>query len=310
MIEKSQAVRQNNELLKLKLLELLPEPGKFPTAIEGLYLARRNASVWIDCFNAPCLGIIVQGDKRTVIADKEYRCTEGCYMAYGMDLPSVSHITGVSVKKPHLAFSIPLDRYVISQLSAGIKPVPSSKVYKGITIAEATSELLEACLRLLKLLNTPERISLLAPMIIREIYYYLLIGPQGEDFRLLGTSETPSNRIARAVSWLRENYRESIQIKMLAAHVNMSLPSFGRHFKQITGMSPLQFQKRLRLYEAQRLMLTEDKSAETVAFAVGYKSPSQFNREYKRQFGEPPHKDINRLCESATVAGNEMLSTI
>jgi AraC-like DNA-binding protein len=310
MIGKSQAVRQNNESLKIKLLELLPEPGKFPTAIEGLYLARGNASVRIDCFNAPSIGVLVQGNKRTVIAGREYQCTEGCYIAYGMDLPSVSHITGVSAEKPHLAFSIPLDRYVISELAAGIKPAPNNRIYKGITIGEAVNELLEACLRLLNLLDTPERISVLAPMIIREIHYYLLTGSESEDFRLLGIHATPNNRIARAVSWLQENYREPIQIKTLAAQVNMSLPSFCRHFKQITGMSPIQFQKQLRLYEAQRLMLSEDKSAETVAFAVGYKSPPQFNREYKRQFGEPPHKDINRLRESATVAGSEMLSTI
>jgi transcriptional regulator GlxA family with amidase domain len=109
---------------------------------------------------------------------------------------------------------------------------------------------------------------------------------------------------------LRQNFRESIKIAELAAQVNMSLPSFGRHFKQITGMSPIQFQKRLRLCEAQRLMFTEDKSAETVAFAVGYKSPPQFNREYKRQFGEPPRKDIKRIRASVTIAEGEMLSTI
>jgi AraC-like DNA-binding protein len=310
MIEKAQAARQTNELLKTKLTELLPEPGKFSTAIEGLCLARGNANARIDCFNVPCIGIIAQGDKRTIIADEEYRCTEGCYIAYGMDLPSVSHIIGASAKKPHLAFSIPLDRQIISQLAGGVKPAPSDKIYKGITIAEAAPELLEACLRLIKLLDTPERIPVLAPMITREIHYYLLTGPQGEDFRLLGTHENHNNRIARAISWLRQNYRESIKIAPLAAQVNMSLPSFNRHFKQITGMSPIQFQKRLRLYEAQRLMLSEDKNAETVAFEVGYKSVPQFNREYKRQFGEPPHKDIKQMRESATVVGGDVMSTI
>jgi AraC-like DNA-binding protein len=310
MIEKLQAARQTNELLKAKLTELLPEPGKFPTAIEGLCLARGNENVRIDCFNAPYIGIIVQGSKKTVAADGEYLCTEGCYIAYGMDLPSVSHIAVASAKKPHLAFSIPLDRHVISQLAAKVKTAPSSKAYKGITVAEATPELLEACLRLLKLLDAPDRIPVLAPMIIQEIHYYLLTGPQGEDFRLLGILETHNNRIARAISWLRQNYREPIRIKELAAQVNMSLPSFGRHFKQITGMSPLQFQKRLRLYEARRLMLAEEKSAETVAFTVGYKSPPQFNREYKRQFGDPPHTDIKQLRESLSVAEGEMLSEI
>jgi AraC-like DNA-binding protein len=310
MTEKLQVARHVNESLKVRLTELLPEPGRYPTAIEGLHLARRNANVRIDCFNVPCIGVIVQGDKKAVIADEEYRCEEGCYIAYGMDLPSVSHITAVSAKKPHLAFSIPLDREIISQLVPGVKPIFGSKIYKGITVAEAEPELLEAGLRLLKLLDTPERIPVLAPMIIREIHYYLLTGPQGEDFRLLGTHENPSNRIARAISWLRQNYRESIKIAVLAAQVNMSLPSFGRHFKQITGMSPIQFQKRLRLYEAQRLMLSEDKNAETAAFEVGYKSIPQFNREYKRQFGEPPHKDIKQLCESVTVEGYKTITRV
>jgi transcriptional regulator GlxA family with amidase domain len=132
-------------------------------------------------------------------------------------------------------------------------------------------------------------------MIIREIHYYLLTGTEGEDFRLLGTYETANNQIARAVSLLRKNYREPFSLAELAGQVNMSPTSFSRHFSRITGTSPLQFQKRLRLYEAQRMMLTEDKSAETAAYDVGYDSPTQFNREYKRQFGDPPHRDVSRL---------------
>jgi transcriptional regulator GlxA family with amidase domain len=134
-------------------------------------------------------------------------------------------------------------------------------------------------------------------MIIREIHYYLLTGSEGEDFRLLGTHETANNQIARAVSLLRENYREPFNLAELAGQVNMSPTSFSRHFSRITGTSPLQFQKRLRLYEAQRMMLTGDKSAETAAYEVGYDSPTQFNREYKRQFGDPPHRDISRILE-------------
>ncbi|MDR2522715.1 MAG: AraC family transcriptional regulator [Synergistaceae bacterium] len=294
--------------LKIKLLELLPETGKFKTAIDGLYLYRRDEDVRIDCFNSPCIGIIVQGGKRAVIADEEYQYTEGHYIATGIDLPSIVHVIGASPKKPHLAIAIALDRYVFSQLAGGIKPALNNSTYKGVTVGDAAAELLEASLRLLNLLDTPERIPVLAPMIIREIHYYLLIGPQGEDFRLLGTLETSSNRIAWAVSWLRENYKERIHINALAAQVNMTVPSFSRHFKRFTGMSPLQFQKRLRLYEAQLLMLSENKNAEATAFAVGYDSVTQFSREYKRQFGESPHKDIKRLRASAAAANGEILS--
>jgi AraC-like DNA-binding protein len=303
-----QSVRQINESLKVRLMGLLPKPGKFPTVVDGLYLHRWDENVRIDRFGDPRIGIIVQGDKRAVIADEEYRYAEGNYVVCGMDLPSIAHIIGASSEKPHLALSVSLDRYVLSQLAGEIKPALSNKTYKGVTVGDVSAELLEASLRLLDLLDTPERISVLAPMIIREIHYYLLIGSQGEDFRLLGTLETSNNRIARAISWLRENYKTQVHMDVLAAQVDMSVPSFSRHFKRLTGMSPLQFQKRLRLYEAQMLMFSEDKNAEAAAFAVGYDSATQFNREYKRHFGESPHRDIKRLRASVTVAGGQILS--
>jgi AraC-like DNA-binding protein len=304
-----QSMKQINESLKIKLMGLLPKSGKFSTVVDGLYLYRRDEDVRIDCLREPCIGIIVQGDKRAVIADEEYLYTEGNYIACGMDLPSIGHIIGASPQKPHLAISVPLDRYVLSQLAEEIKPALNRRDYKGVTVGEVSAELLEASLRLLNLLDTPERIPVLAPMIIREIHYYLLIGSQGEDFRLLGTIETFNNRIARAISWLRENYKAKVHLDALAAQVEMSVPSFSRHFKRLTGMSPLQFQKRLRLYEAQLLMFSENKNAETVAFMVGYDSATQFNREYKRQFGESPHRDIKRLRALVTIADGEILST-
>jgi transcriptional regulator GlxA family with amidase domain len=130
-----------------------------------------------------------------------------------------------------------------------------------------------------------------------------LTGPEGEYFRLLGSAAHPNNQIARATDWLRSHYRESFSLAELAGLVNMSTTSLCRHFSRITGMSPLNFQKRLRLYEAQRLMLTEGKSAEAAAYAVGYESPTQFNREYKRQFGEPPHRDRERLLAVGALTG-------
>jgi AraC-like DNA-binding protein len=283
--------------LKDRLLRLVPKPGKYPAAIDGLKLVRREADMRVDCIDDPLVGVFVQGHNRMLVADVEYRCGEGQFLAIGMDLPGVSQITGATPETPHLALSMPLDHYILSQLAAEIPPSSPSdaRVYKGVTVAAATSELLDACLRLLSLLDTPERIPIFAPMIMREIHYYLLTGPGGGDFRLLGTAESPNNQIARAVSWLREHYRELFNLAELAGQVNMSQTSFCRHFSRITGMSPLQFQKRLRLYEAQRLMLTEDKSAEAAAYKVGYESPTQFNREYKRMFGEPPGKNVKRL---------------
>jgi AraC-like DNA-binding protein len=259
------------QALKDRLLRLVPKPGRYPAAIDGLKLIRQEADMRADCMNSPLIGVIVQGHKRALIADVEYHGGEGQFFAMGMDLPGVTQITGATPKTPHLALSLPLNRYILSQLAAEVHPSSPSgaRARKGVTVAAATAELLDACLRLLQLLDTPERIPVLAPMIIREIHYLLLIGPEGEEFRLLGTNETPNNQIARAITWMRENYRGAFSVVELAAQVNMSLTSFNRHFSRITGMSPLQFQKRLRLYEAQRLMLMEDTSAETAAFAVG-----------------------------------------
>jgi AraC-like DNA-binding protein len=301
MEHEKEAAKRNIDALKARLPALVPEQGDFPTAIEGLYLFRHEVDARIDCFHDPVIGVIVQGDKRALVADREYRFREGWYIASGLDLPAISHISGASAETPHLALSIPLDRYLLSQLVSEVKPRPPGKAYQGLTVAEAGADMLEACLRLVNLLDTPERIPVIAPMIMREIHYYLLTGPEGEDFRLLGTAGSPNNQIARAVSWLREHYRELFSLAELAVQVNMSQPSLCRHFSRITGTSPLQFQKRLRLYEAQRLMLTEDKSAETAAYEVGYDSPTQFNREYKRQFGEPPRRDIKKIFATETA---------
>jgi AraC-like DNA-binding protein len=300
-------IRRIMGLLKAALVRLASKPGKIPTAIEGLYLHRKHEDERLDCFHDPCIGILVQGDKLTIVADQEYRFREGWYIAYGMDLPGISYVSGASAQKPHLALAIPLDRYIMSQLMAEMEwgPLPGNKTYKGITVAEARLELLEASLRLVNLLDTPERIPVIAPMILREIHYYLLTGPEGDDFRLLGTMESPDNQIAKAIEWLREHYREGFNLTKLAGLVNMSPTSFFRHFSRLTSMSPLQFQKKLRLYEAQRLLLAENKTVETAACEVGYASPTQFNREYKRQFGEPPHRDRERLLISGAIVGEE-----
>jgi AraC-like DNA-binding protein len=300
-------IRQIIPLLRAKIARLTPNPGKISTAIEGFYLYRREQDERVECFSDPCIGLIAQGDKRAIVADKEYRFSEGWYIAHGMDLPGISYISGASAKTPHLALSIPLDRYILSQLMAEIeqRPLPRGRVYQGITVAEAGFELLDGCLRLINLLETPERIPVIAPMIIREIHYYLLTGPEGDDFRLLGTAESPNNQIAQAIGWLRGHYRELFNLTKLAGRVYMSPTSFCRHFNRITGMSPLQFQKKLRLYEAQRLLLMENRTAETAAYEVGYESPTQFNREYKRQFGEPPYRDKGRLLASGVIAGEE-----
>jgi AraC-like DNA-binding protein len=291
-------IRLDMELLKAKLLGRLPEPGSISTGIEGLRLSRRDQTKRREnCFYRPVIGVVVQGSKRSVIGNEEFRYGEGCYLAVGVDMPGVVHITQASPEKPFLSLSIALNRHIITQLAAELPAASSDSnaAGKAAAIAELTPEMLNAFLRLVELLDTPERIPALAPLVIREIYYYALTGPVGGGLRLF----TQDNQIVRAISWLRENYMEPLRVTFLARRVNMAESTFNRHFHRVTGLSPLQFHKRLRLYEAQRLMLTENKSAETASLEVGYGSSTQFNREYKRQFGEPPHRDMERLLDTS-----------
>lgn len=294
-------LRSTNERLKEKLLQWLPGQGRIGTAVNGLFLSRRDiANQAESCFYRPTAGIVVQGAKRSVIGNEEYQYGEGYCMLAGVDMPSVNHITDASPEKPFLALSIKLDRYLVTQLAAEV-PVglkKGNRSHSGVAVAPASIDILDAFLRLVNLLDTPERIPVLEPMIIREIHYHLLTGPQGNCLRLVSTLGTQTNRIAQAISWLRENYREPLIIERLASRVNMAESTFHRHFRKVTSLSPLQFQKRLRLYEAQRLMLAEDNDAATAALEVGYESATQFNREYKRQFGEPPHRDISRMRDA------------
>ena len=299
MTESNRAgLARTNNLLKEKLLRWMPATGDYPTAIEGLTIFRRDeANQSENCFYKPLVGVIVQGFKRSIIGSEEYRYGENHCLITGVDVPSVNYVTAASPEQPFLAVSLNLDKYLITQLAAEIPP--SSRLgngsYKGIAVAAVDPDVLDAFLRLAELLEKPEQIPVLAPMIIREIHYRLLIGPQGERLRMVNTLGTQSNQIAKTITWLRDNYKGHLQVDELAKKVNMATSTFHRHFREVTTLTPLQFQKRLRLYEAQRMMLAENEDAAMAALAVGYESPTQFNREYKRLFGEPPHRHVSRL---------------
>ncbi|HVO67872.1 MAG TPA: AraC family transcriptional regulator [Syntrophales bacterium] len=287
-----------NNLLKEKLLRWMPEPGRYPTAIEGLMISRRHDAKELEnCVYRPLVAVVVQGSKRSVIGSEEYRYGENHCLVIGVDIPSANHVIVASPEQPFLAVTLDLDKYLITQMAAEIPPSSrlGNDAYRGMAVAEVDPDVLDAFLRLVELLEKPEQIPVLAPMIIREIHYRLLIGPQGERLRMVNTLGTQSNQIARIITWLRDNYKQPLQVDELAKKVNMATSTFHRHFRQVTTLSPLQFQKRLRLYEAQRLMLVENEDATIAGLAVGYESPTQFNREYKRQFGEPPHRHVSQL---------------
>lgn len=281
--------------LKEKLLKWLPEQSRLETPIPGLALTRydENTSA-IRCFYHPMVALVVQGFKRSMIGDHEANYGKNHCVVVGIDMPGVFHVTEASPQAPFLSLSVKLDRHIISQLITELPSIvtESTAPYNPVVVSKASEELLEAFKRLVNLLDTPSRISVLAPLILREIHFYLLSGSQGGCLRLFNTNGTQANQIAQAISWLRENYTAPFRMEELARKVNMAPSTFNRHFKEVTNLSPLQFQKRLRLYEAERLMLLEGRDAGTAALMVGYESGSQFNREYKRLFGAPPRRDV------------------
>ena len=284
-----------NDSLKEKLLKWLPEQSRLETPIPGLALTRHDENTSaIRCFYTPMIALVVQGFKRSMIGDHEANYGELHCVTVGIDMPGVFHITDASPQAPFLSLSVKLDRRIITQLITEVPSIVTAQEGEvtPIVVDEAGKDLLQVFSRLVELLDTPSRIPVLAPMIIREIHYYPLCGSQGKCLRLFNTNGTQANQIAQAISWLRENYTSPLRMEELARYVNMAPSTFNRHFKEVTSLSPLQFQKRLRLYEAERLMLLEGKDAGTAALMVGYESGSQFNREYKRQFGAPPRKDI------------------
>ncbi|OCG00788.1 AraC family transcriptional regulator [Gilliamella sp. wkB112] len=289
-------LEQTNYYLKRKIIQHLPRSARKSTVIPGFILSRHdNDSPQENCFYRPMIALVVQGFKRSMIGNEEFNYGKNHFMVVSVDLPGSYHITGATPAEPFISISIKLDKHIISQLLTEMPIKPTSlkrKPTSQVSVAEVSLPILESFLRLVDLLDEPENIQIIAPMIIKELHYYLLCSPVGESLRLANSSGTKINQISTAIDWLRNNYAKPLDIEQLAKFVNMSSSTFHRHFRQVTTFSPLQFQKQLRLYEAERLMLVEGKDVKTVAFQVGYESPSQFSREYKRQFGEAPHRDM------------------
>lgn len=282
------------EALKEIIVRKMPTPGKYVTAIRELTLSRREEINKADnCFGKPSVAVIVQGTKCAIIGEREYCYTEGQYFITGVDLPSAFYVLNPSAEKPFLAVILDLNSEIIARLATAMPPSSNKEkeACRGLSIGDADADLLKCFLRLVELLDKPAQIRIRAPLVIREIHYLLLLGPHGRNLRLLNTLGTQSNLIAQAIAWLKEHYKSPLHVEELARQANMASSTFHRYFKEITGLSPLQFHKQMRLYEAQRLMLMENRKAFNASLDVGYESDTQFNREYKRLFGEPPYRD-------------------
>lgn len=267
-----------------------------PPEMPGLMMIRLDQPILNTCsVYEPCVALIVQGGKRVLLGDETLTYGEDRYLIASMDLPVKTAVMQASPERPYLGVALRLDWREIASLMLEMPPAAPRKVEpdsRAMTTGAVTAPLLQAFDRLLALLDQPDHIAVLAPLIRREIHYRLLTGEAGARLRQIATVDTQSHQVARAIAQLNARFAEPLRIEALARDSSMSLSTFHHHFKALTAMSPLQYQKQLRLAEARRLMLSERVDASTAAFRVGYESPSQFSREYRRLFGAPPSKDI------------------
>ncbi len=276
----------------------------FEGTIPGLKLFRAEkpsepTSIMYD----PRVCVIAQGAKRVVLGQETFVYDAQHFLVTSVDLPTFVQIVNATPAKPCLGLVLGIDHRELSQLmvDSHLPPPRQLQSSRGMATGKVTLPLLTAFQRLIDLLDEPKDIPILAPIIKREIFYRLLTGDQGTRLRQITAAGSQGNQIARAIDWLKGNFTKPLRIDDLASQVNMSTSTFHHHFRQVTAMSPLQYQKWLRLNEARRLMLAEDQDATTAAFEVGYESPSQFSREYSRLFGAPPLRDIASLRETTAV---------
>ncbi len=269
-----------------------------PTALDSILLFRREEKTEpATCLIEPSIVFVTQGVKQMLVGERAYQYNNENFLIASLDLPGNSQVLEASPEAPCLGLVFRLDLRMIAELSTQIRlPHVRDKAPDASTaIGEMTPALLEPFTRLLALLDEPESIPVLAPLIEREIHYRLLMSDQAHRLLRFVSVGSQSHRIARAIDWLKTNYARPLKVEDLAAQAQMSASSLHHHFRQLTAMSPLQYQKWLRLNEARRLMLNEHLDAAGAAFNVGYESPSQFSREYARQFGAPPKRDIQMM---------------
>lgn len=278
--------------------------GDWLTPIPNLTFFRRDEPAPPSiCLVEPSVVVVTQGVKRMLVGEQGYRYDSSRFLITSLDLPANSEILSASADRPCLGFLLKLDLRLLTELIAQGNLPPASERATGISVGlgTITRSILEPCQRLLALLDEPQALDVLAPLIQREIHFRLLMSDQSHRLRQIASVDSQGYRIAKAIDWLKIHYASALRIDDLASHVQMSTPTFHHHFRQLTGMSPLQYQKWMRLNEAKRLMLNEHLDAASASFKVGYESPSQFSREYSRLFGAPPKRDIETLRKQAAA---------
>ena len=307
-VRQVQKVDEMRAELARKIANRAAAEGDTITEIAGLRLYRRSTPT--ACASAayePSLVVFVQGQKRINVGKTTYVCDGSNFLLTSIDLPVVSQVIAATAKEPILGLLLRLEmprvREILSQQEFHLRE--ESADARGMAVGVSSVELLDACTRLVDLLDTPQDVPFLSSLIQQEIIYRLLRSPQGKHLRAIATLGEQSHRTARAVEWLRVNYARPLRVEELATMARMGVSTLHHQFRSLTAMSPLQYQKQLRLHVARERMLNNGLDAASAAFEVGYESASQFNREYSRFFGQPPMRDIKarRFAGAATAHG-------
>jgi AraC-like DNA-binding protein len=290
------------DVLRSELAALLSRrittDGGYETAIPELMLYRfSNPTEPTEVMQQPAVYVVVQGRKQVTVGDDTYIYDPSQYLAVSLALPAIARVVEASPEKPYLCMTLRVDARELAALivEAGLPAPRDDHDGRAIYVSPLGSPLLDGLLRLVRLLDTQQDIPVLAPLILRELHYRLLQGEQRGRLAEIAIGNGRLRRVSGAIAWIKQHFAEPLQIEALAKRVNMSPSALHSHFKAVAAMSPIQYQKRLRLQEARRLLLSGETSAEAVAYAVGYASPSQFSREYARLFGQPPRRDAENM---------------
>lgn len=283
--------------LARQIARYAPDDGITDTTIPRLSLVRwSQAAIPVHMLQRPALCIIAQGAKHVMLGDTVVAYGPASYLVASLDLPITGIVTEASVETPYLCFCLYLDVEILSDL---LMTMPSAPMAQdgglGLSLHPVTDEIVDAAARLTGLLGASEETAILAPLVERELLFRLITGPTGSLIRAIAMGDSRVAQVARAISWLKTHFRAPFSGPELARLAGMSVSSFHDHFRRATAMTPLQYQKQLRLQEARRLMMADRIAAAEAADRVGYESPTQFSREYRRLFGAPPHRDAIQL---------------
>ncbi|BCH32042.1 AraC family transcriptional regulator [Mesorhizobium sp. L-8-10] len=275
--------------------------GVTPTAVPRLSMARASKITEpMHGMHQPAFCVIAQGRKQVMVGDRVYVYGPSHHLVVTVDVPVVGQVIEASPEEPYLSLKLELDTSIVAELmlAMGMSDEAARPERLCMALNPTAPELIDAVLRLARLLDSPRDIAVLAPMAEREILYRLLLGDQAALLRQIATGDSSTRQVSRAIGWIKQNFKKPFSIEAVAMEARMSTSSLHAHFKDVTGLSPLQYQKQLRLQEARRLILSQSLDAAIAGHSVGYDSPSQFSREYSRLFGAPPLKDIQRLRQS------------